>query len=1190
MKYIYRAGTQLRVWAFVAASLLASCRREAPAMFELLSPERTGIHFANTITENDTLNILKFEYVYNGAGVSVGDFNNDSLPDLYFTGNQVSNRLYLNRGDFHFEDITESSGTTGEGRWSSGASVVDINADGWLDIYVSATVDNPGEKRANLCYINQGLNEKGIPHFIESATAMGIADTGHSVHAAFLDYDLDGDLDLYVLTNQMEKERQPQKYRPRRTDGSNPNTDRLYRNNGNNTFTNVSQEAGITIEGYGLGVAVTDINLDGWPDIYVSNDYLSNDLLWINNQNGTFTNRVSEYLPHQCSSAMGNDVADVNNDGWVDIVALDMLPETNERKKRMVPGNNYTVYMNDETYGYQHQFVRNMLQLNHGMTPLGHPTFGDIGQMAGVHQTDWSWTPMLLDFDHDGLRDLVVTNGYPRDITDHDFGFYFASAARIVMTDSQMINTIPQVKVSNYAFQNQGDLTFKDVSAAWGLTTPSFSNGAAYADFDRDGDMDMVVNNIDDPAFVYRNWQREKDKNHERHYLRLRFQGEGANLQGLGARVQLYYEGKTQVYEHSPYRGYISTVEAVGHFGLGGVTRIDSLRVIWPGGKSQLLRDLGTDRELWLNIKEATEKGPALYTKPANAPLFQEVSQAKGLIFKHSEQDKIDFNIQRTLPHKFSQQGPALAAGDFDGDGLDDLLIGGAAGMAPALFYQKPDGSFRPAAASPLTRAKSEEDAGLLLFDADNDGDNDLYCVSGSYEFAPEDTNHRDRFFRNEKGQFREDSLALPDERVVGSCVRAADYDRDGDLDLFVGGRVISGEYPLPVKSMILQNEGGTFRDVSEQVFPGLKQLGLIHDALWTDFDGDGLTDLLLAGEWMPLTFLRNRSGSFEDVSAQTGIADRRGWWRSLAAADVDRDGDMDYVAGNLGLNTRYCATTERPLWITAKDFDNNGSIDPVIGCYIRSASGEYGLYPIHQREDLIKQWLPVKRRYNTFAEYSTATYEQLIPEKDREGALTLSATYMESSYIENLGGGKFAIRPLPHLAQLSPLQGMQAGDFTGDGLTDLLLLGNTYDTEVFTGKYDAFAGLLLSGDGKGNFTPISIDQSGFFVPHDARALVRLVTAQGQALYIASQNRDSLRVFASPLPAQTFKAQASDAVALMTFADGARQRMELSYGDSYLGQSSRTYLLPPGVVSVEVIDYQGKKRVVSVPINGKAPL
>ncbi|MCK8490819.1 FG-GAP-like repeat-containing protein [Spirosoma sp. RP8] len=1181
---------------FLSSYLITSCQSSSNRLFSLLPASETGITFANRITNTDSTSILDVEYFYNGGGVALGDFNKDGLPDVFFTGNQVANRLYLNKGDFKFDDISTSAGITGNGKWCSGATLIDINNDGWLDIYVSATLSKSDKQRENLLYVNQGLRD-GKPVFREMAHEYGIADDSHTTNAAFFDYDNDGDLDLYLLTDRIDES--PNVYRTKVSDGSSLNADRLYRNDfdkklGHPFFTNVSKQAGIVHEGYGLGLNITDINRDGWKDIYVTNDYVSDDLMYINNHDGTFTDRAAEYFKHTSNTAMGNDVTDINNDGLVDVLALDMLPRDNYRKKMLLAPNNYQTYLYNDEYKFNYQVVRNTLQLNQGPRPNSNtPAFSEISLLADVAETDWSWTPMAADFDHDGFRDLIITNGFPQDVTDRDFMTFITENANIATKDYKL-SQIPVVKISNYAFHNNGDLTFSDVTQNWGIDNPSFSNGAAYGDLDNDGDLDYIVNNINDSAFVYRNNLIER-KPEKANYLRVKFAGPTSNPMGLGAFVELHYgenNGQQQVYEHSPYRGYLSTVEPVAHFGLGSAKTISEVRIIWPAtgnqaARQQILRNVKANQVLTVDSRNAHEPVPAI-KQPAS--LFHEVTDSLKIAFQHEEPEYIDFNNQKLLPHKFSQYGPSVSVGDVNGDGLDDLFIGGSKSKKGHFLIQTAAGSFVDRDLLPEQKGpedKPEEDMGTLLFDADGDGDLDLYIASGSIEGQANTTAFQDRLYINDgpkgSGKFILSPGAIPQNVVSKSCVKAADFDRDGDLDLFIGGRVEPDHYPKPVSSFILRNDGGSsktgtphFTDVTKTVAPGLQTIGLVCDALWTDSDNDGWPDLLLAGEFMPLTLLKNQRGKLEKTTS--GLEAQKGWWNSLVAGDFDRDGDIDYIAGNLGRNARMRASDTEPVRVYAGDFDNNGFYDAIPTIFIPDADGKRKEYSFHGREDLIKQMIAMRRRFPYFKDFTTASIDRLLTPEERQSALVLEANYLESAYVENKGDGTFALHTLPTQAQLGPIFGMVAEDVDRDGNLDVVLVGNDYGGEVFAGRYDALNGLVLRGDGKGNFIPQSIASSGLFVPGNAKGLAQFTDSRGRELVVATQNRGRLCLFRNSKPAASLRLRPTDASALLTFADGKKQKVEFTYGSSFLSQSARTLLLSPLVKAVEITDSQGHKR------------
>ncbi len=775
-----------------ACLCLLTCK-QSNTHFRQLSASHTGIHFNNEIVENDSINPLDMEFLYNGGGVAVGDFNNDGLPDLYFTASQVSNKLYLNKGNLQFKDITAAAGVTGNGRWSNAASIVDINNDGWLDIYVCATINKDPDQRANLLYINQGLNKEGVPYFKEMAKAYGLADTGLSVHAAFFDYDRDGDLDMYLVTTNLAQRNST------RFDGSSDENmealnDKLYRNEGSDSlghpyFKDVSKEAGIQDEGYGLGIAIADINQDGWKDIYVTNDFYGSDLLYINNGDGTFTNRARKVFKHTSQNAMGIDIADINNDGLDDIIAVDMNPEDNYRKKKNMMGSNYFVHQTMLNNGSVLQYVRNTLQLNNGLVAMDTsgkmlPSFSDISFYAGIAETDWSWNPSIADFDNDGFKDLIITNGYPKDVTDHDFAVYRSKAYQST-SKKDLLDQIPQVKISNYAYRNTGTLQFENATEAWGMQAPSFSCGAVYVDLDLDGDLDYVINNINEKAFVFKN---ESEKFNQNNYLNLSFNGSSLNKNGIGAIAVIYYEGgKIQTFENSPYRGYLSTVANGLHFGLGKCKIIDSMVISWPDGKQQKLFQIPVNQNLTLLYKDATDAGVALATV-LSPPLFTNSTTESAIDYLHNEFDFIDFNYQKLLPHKLSQFGPSIAVGDIDNNGLDDIVIGASAGNQGSYFLQQANGKFIEKILPSATGSDSRrpEMMGMLLFDADGDGDLDLYICSGSNEFIPNTKNYQDQIFINiGNGNFQLDTTALPKNYNSTSCVKAVDMDGDGDLDLF---------------------------------------------------------------------------------------------------------------------------------------------------------------------------------------------------------------------------------------------------------------------------------------------------------------------------------------------------------------------------------------------------------------------
>lgn len=1171
------------------ALMLYSCRQSS-TLFLLKDADETGIHFNNLVQENDSINPIDLEFLYNGGGVAVADFNNDGLSDLYFTASTVSNKLYLNRGKFQFEDVTGTAGVTGEGRWSNGVSVIDINHDGWMDIYVCASILKRSTNRANLLYINQGLNAKGIPVFKEMAGAYNLADTGYSVQAAFFDFDNDSDLDVYLLTTE------PVERNGTRFDGGEmlqleraPRSDRLYRNEGSDSlghpyFTDVSISAGIKDIGYGLGVSIADFNEDGWKDIYVTNDFFGSDLLYFNNGNGSFTDRAAQCFKHTSTNAMGNDVADINNDGLPDIVAVDMNPEDNFRKKKNMGASNYFIYQSMLDRGLVLQYVRNTLQVNNGLVvtdsmkiPL--PVFSDIAFYAGVAETDWSWSPLLADFDNDGLRDLIITNGYPKDVTDHDFGVYRAKAFATA-TKKEICSQIPEIRIHNYAFRNQGDFRFENVTDAWGMQEPSFSNGAVYADLDNDGDLDYVVNNINQQAFVFEN--RLSGQN----YLDIKFNlPHSPNRHALGARVCIYYgNNKKQVFENFPFRGYLSTTEAKAHFGLGSTSIVDSVLIEWPDRKKQLLKNIKVNQTIEINAADTFTE----INKPGTCQaLFTEANQSTGIQHLHEELDYIDFTAEKLLPHKLSQYGPALAVADINGDGLDDLFCGASAGFDGRLFVQNEYGRFesKELSSTGFYNDRRPEMMGALFFDADQDGDEDLYIASGSNEFKANTLNYQDRFFQNDgKGNFKLDTNAFPHNYTSKSCVKAADIDNDGDLDLLVGGRVLPGSYPEAVSSVLYRNDSdsGTvrFTDVTRELAPALIACGLICDALFTDFDNDGWTDLLLAGEWMPITVLRNNKGLFENNTNKSGLENKIGWWNSITGGDFDNDGDMDYVAGNLGTNSFYRATEKEPASIYYGYIDEDGSFDAVPAIFLTGKDGKRRSFTSHNRDDLIKQMLVVRRKFLSYKDFAVADIVQVL-ENNLPKAKKLEANYFSSALLINQGNGRFECKALPAPAQWSPLNGMLAEDFDKDGNLDIALVGNDYGTETSTGRYDALNGLLLRGNGNDSFSVMSLQQSGLFVPGDAKALLMLGNRGNRLWLVASQNRSSLKVFTPVTSPSFFKAGKNDRYAIVEFKNGNRRRQEFYHGSSFLSQSANIILYNNHIKQVRVFGQSSVERILT---------
>ena len=1094
-------------------------------LFVKLPSSQTGITFANQLTETDSLNAMTFEYMYNGAGVGVGDFNRDGRADLYFAGNQVSSRLYLNDiqsgQEMRFRDVTGQS-KTGTDVWCTGVSVADVNQDGWPDIYVCVAGLTPTTpQRANKLFINNGPAPDSIPTFTERAAEYGLNDTGYSTQAVFFDYDRDGDLDCYLLTNALETTSR-NNLRPKQINGEATSTDRLYENK-NGHFKNVSRQTGILTEGYGLGVCVSDLDDNGWPDVYCANDFLSNDLVWMN-QFGTkktgFVNQAATLMKHQTHNGMGVDIADINNDALPDIVVLDMLPADNYRQKMMLPGSNFNRFQMEKQLDYQPQFMRNTLQLNRGPVGRAGPTtggvsFSEIGQLAGIEKTDWSWAPLLADFDNDGWKDLYITNGYRRDVTNLDFVASNRKQASFGTPEAQLrqakaeLYGLPELKIPKYAYCNRGAnsqtaLTFEDVSEAWGLNQTGFANGAAYADLDNDGDLDLVTNNIDSESFVLENQlnQREAHPN----WLRVSILPTQALPVIIGTKVWLYAGGQMQMLELAPVRGFVSTVENVLHFGLGADSRFDSLVIRYPNGKKQVVRSGAANRMLTIPYRPA---GNWSATAQTEQPLFEELLPAEsGLAIHHEENPIIDYDRTPLLPHQYSQNGPYLAVDDVNGDQLDDFFVGTDFGHLSSVYIQRRNSQFEPKV---LPGSDAYEAMGAVFFDADHDGDSDLYVVSGGSRDEGLSTMYQDRLYINDgKGSFKAAPNALPPTRSSGATVCVADFDGDGDLDIFRGGRVVPGQYPKPAASYLLRNEGrGLFADVTDQIAPGLQQIGMVTSALWTDADNDHRPDLLLVGEWMAPTLFRNVGGRLQHQK-NTGLDNETGWWCSLIAGDFDGDGDQDYVAGNLGLNNKFRASATEPVRVFANDYDHNGRLDPILTYYLNHQH-----VPVAPRDLMMTQIPSIKKRFPTYHDYASHPFEELFTADERKNAFVREARQMASCYLENRGNFTFAVQTLPIQAQMSPIYGLLTGDFTGDAQLDLLLAGNFYGTETIGGQQDAGKGLLLSGIGKaaGRLPFRVATDTGLNMDGDIKSIASLRRADGSVWCLAASNNGPLRVW-----------------------------------------------------------------------------
>lgn len=1080
--------------SFLIVSILFSvgCGSDpATTLFTQLDKDRTGIDFQNTLFDGEALNVLNYIYFYNGGGVAIGDINNDGLPDILFTGNMVHNRLFLNKGDFTFENITAKSHIADQEGWCTGATMVDINGDGLMDVYICRSADGDPARRANLLYINNGDLS-----FTEKAAEYGLADPGFSTQAAFFDYDKDGDLDMFLINHSLHqyatgavdnpgwrKERQP------------AYECKLYRCDydpklKHAVYTDVSEQTGIhsNVLTFGLGLAISDINNDGWPDVYVSNDFNEPDYLFINNGASagggpvTFTERLRDCMDETSLYSMGNDAADMNNDGWVDLMTLDMLPEDNHTQKMHSGAENFNKFQQLFGRGFYYQYSRNMLQKNNG-----DGTFSEVGQLEGVSNTDWSWSALFSDLDNDGYKDLLVTNGYVKDYTDMDFLKYSADKAlraggpggqENVVKDA--ISRMPSSPSVTYLFRNTGGNGFVKANSDWGLTQKTVSAGAAYADLDNDGAMDLVISNTNEYAGIYKNNARTRTK---AHYLKVALKGEPANGTGIGSKVKLFCKDTIYYQEAFPVRGFQSSVDAVLNFGLGDHDRVDSVLVIWPDDRFQVVRAVAADQLLRVEKKNAAGKWE--YARPM-PPLLKEQSSS-GVVY--AENSFSDFDVQPLLLNYLSRSGPCMARADIDKDGRSAIFIGGSKGHPAHIYIQSASGALQLSSQPAIEKDSLGEDGAAEFFDANGDGAPDLFVAGGGYEFEENDPLLQGRLYLNDgRGHFTRSDGAVPVWHASVSVVRAADVDGDGDLDLFLGGRVIPGKYPLSPGSRIWLNDGkGHFTDATSQTAPGLEHSGMVTDALWIDLNKDGKADLVTVGEWMPVKVYLNKGGRLEDASDKYIHFPSAGWWNRIAAADLDGDGSPDLVLGNQGLNNQFKASEKEPLTLYYKDFDNNGTIDPVFCYYINGVS-----YPAASRDDLTTQLPMLKKKFLEYHDYADATIQNLFSAEELKEAGPLRADMLSTIWLQNKGDAGFQLRELPVEAQYAPTYAIAAVDVDGDGHKDLVLAGNNQWTRIRFGRWRASHGVLLLNDGKGNFKYVPQPASGLHLRQDVRSILDL--------------------------------------------------------------------------------------------------
>ncbi len=1077
-----------------------SCKENHTNVFSLLDADATGINFRNVLEENSELNVMNYSYFYNGGGVAIGDVNNDGLQDVLFTGNMVKNRLYLNKGNFKFEDITKTSGIADLQGWCTGATMVDINGDGHLDIYICRSADGDLQRRKNLLFINNGDLT-----FTEKAAEFGLDDSGYTTQASFFDFDKDGDLDMFLINHSLQEYSTGAQENPELRTQKNPNfANKLYRNDGGR-FKNISDEAGITsnVLTFGLGLAISDVNSDGWPDVYVSNDFNEPDYLFINNGNGSFTEELSKRLDQISMYSMGSDFADFNNDGLTDLITLDMLPEDNQTQKMHSGAENFDKMQFLFKKGFFNQFSRNMLQMNNG-----DGTFSEVGQFAGVSNTDWSWSALFSDLDNDGYKDLFVTNGYVKDYTDMDFLKYTVdqsirqkqTGTQTVVTD--FINTMPTIEIPNYVFQNNGRGSFNNRTSEWGLNQKGVSAGAAYADLDNDGDMDLIVNNTNAYAGVYRNNSEALSRNN---YLRLQLKGTAQNPSGIGAKISVFTAGQIIYQEQMPVRGFQSSVDPILVFGLGKSTKIDSMAIVWPDDQSEVLRHIKVNQSLVVSHSEALSRE----VSPATPPQTYFRSNMS-IDFAHKENDFNDFNVQGLMINYLSRQGPCMTKGDVNGDGIEDLFIGGAAGQAGRIYLQGANGKFIYKPSQAIDLDSGSEDTAAELVDVDGDGDLDLYVGSGGYEYEVNNKLLQDRIYLNDgKGNFRKKTSGTPELLTSTGTINFCDVDKDGDMDVFIGGRVTPGRYPEAPESRLYVNNGkGDFVDGTSNAAPGLKSLGMVTGAVWLDLNGDKWDDLVVVGEWMPIKVFINRRGKLTDESATYISFASSGLWNTVIAEDLDGDGDKDLVIGNHGLNSQFKATEKEPISIYFADFDDNGSVDPLFCYYINGVS-----YPAASRDDLTEQLPMLKSKFVNYASYSKATITDIFTQEQLKNAKMLKAEMLTSICLENTGKGHLKLKQLPQEVQYAPIYAIGAMDVNDDGQMDLILGGNNSWTRIKFGQLTANHGTLLLGGKNGTFTYVPQSLSGFQLNGNVRSLEVVQRKSGASQLIIGVNNSPAKAY-----------------------------------------------------------------------------